>query len=95
MKTAILFIDGNNLYHNLKNMGIYPGNIDFQKFTDFICRKTSCFLKEVRYYNSMPTIKDGQKLYYSHLKFIDNLKKIPGFTVRTRKLQTHSNKELN
>ncbi len=42
----------------------------------------------------MPTLRDGRNLYFSHLRFIDDLKKIAKFSVHTRKLQVHSNKEL-
>ena len=91
---VIIFIDGNNLYHNLKQMKIKPSNLDFQKLTNFICTYFKCELKEARYYNSMPTLRDGKDLYFSHLKFIDDLRKIPKFTIHTRKLQVHSTKEL-
>jgi len=94
MKKAIIFIDGNNLYHNLKQMKIKPSNLDFKKLVDFICKHFNFNLREVRYYNSMPTLRDGKDLYYSHLKFIDGLKKISKFLIKTRKLQTHSTKEL-
>ncbi|MBU2496574.1 MAG: NYN domain-containing protein [Nanoarchaeota archaeon] len=94
MEEVIIFIDGNNLYHNLKEMKIKPKNLDFQKLTNFICKHFKVLLKEVKYYNSMPTLRDGKELYYSHLKFIDNLKKLPKFSVYTRKLQVHSTKEL-
>ncbi len=94
MKKAVIFIDGNNLYHNLKQMKIKPSNLDFKKLGDFICTQFKCELQEVRYYNSMPTLRDGKELYYAHLGFIDKLKKIPKFTVHTRKLQAHSTKEL-
>lgn len=94
MKEAIIFIDGNNFYHNLKQMKIKPSNIDFEKLTEFICNHFNLSLKEVKYYNSMPTLRDGKNLYYSHLKFIDELKRLPKFIVKTRKLQVHSTKEL-
>ena len=94
VKEAVIFIDGNNLYHNLKQMKIKPNNLDFSKLVDIICKKLKVSLKEARYYNSMPTLRDGKELYYSHLKFIDNLRKIPKFTIHTRKLQVHSTKEL-
>ena len=38
MKKAIIFIDGNNLYHNIKQMKIKPSNLDFKKLVDFICK---------------------------------------------------------
>jgi len=94
MKEVIVFIDGNNFYHNLKQMKIKPSNIDFGKLTEFIGQHFGVSLKEVRYYNSMPTLRDGKELYYSHLKFIDGLRKIPKFIIKTRKLQVHSTKEL-
>jgi len=94
MKKAVIFIDGNNLYHNLKQMKIKPSNLDFKKLVDFICKIFKCELREVRYYNSIPTMRDGKELYYSHLGFLDNLRKIPKFNIFTRKLQVHSTKEL-
>lgn len=91
---SIIFIDGNNLYHNVKQMKIKPSHLDFQKLANYICGKFGFELKKVIYYNSVPDIKDGKLLYYSHLKFIDELKNIPKFEVKTRKLQSHSTKEL-
>lgn len=75
-------------------MKIKPSSLDFQKLVNFICKHFDVELKEVRYYNSMPTLRDGKDLYFAHLKFIDDLRKIPKFTVHTRKLQVHSTKEL-
>ncbi|MBD3253023.1 NYN domain-containing protein [Candidatus Pacearchaeota archaeon] len=94
MKKAVIFIDGNNLYHNLKQIRIKPSNLDFKKLAVFICRIFKCDLQEVRYYNSMPTLRDGKELYYSHLGFLDDLRKTPKFTILIRKLQVHSTKEL-
>jgi len=91
---AIILIDGNNLYHNLIEMGIKPSHLDFQKLVSYICEHYNFELKKVIYYNSMPDLKDGKLLYYSHLKFIDRLRKLPKFEVKTRKLQVHSTKEL-
>ena len=93
-KKVIIFIDGNNLYHNLKQMKIKPSNINFKKLTEFIAEHFNLELKEVRYYNSMPTLRDGKDLYFSHLKFVDSLRKISRFIIYTRKLQVHSTKEL-
>ena len=83
-----------SLISNLKQMKIKPSNLDFQKLVNLICQQFNVELKEVRYYNSMPTLRDGKELYFSHLKFIDDLRKIPKFTIHTRKLQVHSTKEL-
>lgn len=94
MKKAVLFIDGNNIYHNLSHMGFNPNDLDFQKFAKAICDWFKCETQEVRYYNSMPSQRDGKELYLKHLKFIDELRKIPNFTIRTRHLQVHSTAEL-
>jgi len=91
---TIIFIDGNNLYHNLVEMGIKPSHLDFNKLVNYICEHYSFELKKVIYYNSVPDLKDGKILYYSHLKFIDDLRKLPKFEIKTRKLQIHSTKEL-
>ena len=93
-KKAVIFIDGNNLYHNLKQMKIKPSNLDFQKLVSYICKHFGVSLEQVNYYNSMPTLRDGKELYYSHLRFIDSIKKLPKFKVKTRKLQVHSTTEL-
>lgn len=94
MESAVIFIDGNNLYHNLKQIKFKPNNLDFSKFVNLICKHFNCNIQEARYYNSVPTLRDGKELYFSHLKFIDNLRKIPKFTIHTRKLQVHSTKEI-
>lgn len=91
---AMVFIDGNNFYHNIKGMKIKPGNVDFLKLSEYVCSFFSSRRKETVYYNSVPSIKDGKKLYYSHMKFLDGLKKLPRFTVKTRKLQRSSTEEV-
>lgn len=75
-------------------MGIKPSHLDFQKLVNYLCEHYKFNLMKVIYYNSMPDINDGKILYYSHLKFIDELRKIPKFEIKTRKLQVHSTKEL-
>ena len=92
--TAIVFIDGNNFYHNLKKIRVNPNHLDFQKLVKFVCNHFECDLKEVRYYNSKPDIRDGQITYYKHMSFLEELKRIPCFVVKTRKLQSHSTKEV-
>jgi uncharacterized LabA/DUF88 family protein len=87
---AIIFIDGNNLYHNIKAMGIGPGDIDFEKLVSFVCSEFKCNRKAVRYYNSEPDISDGSEKYYGAQRFFSGLRKI-GFVVNTRKLQKQSN----
>ena len=84
-RKAIVFIDGSNWYHNSKAL-VKPGNIDFIKLSKFICEHFDLNLNEVRYYNSIPDIADGEEVYYKHIKFLEKLKK-QGIIVNTRKLK--------
>jgi len=90
---AIIFIDGNNLYHNVLSMGVRPGNVDFKRFVDYACMKLRCRWTRAIYYNSVPDITDGDDVYYGHMKFLSEMRKIPGFEVKTRKLQKQSNEK--
>jgi len=83
-KLAIVFIDGNNLYHNLKTI-VKPSEIDFKKLADFICSKFNLNLKEIRYYNSIPDISNNEITYHKHLNFLSDLEK-QDIIVKTRKL---------
>ena len=92
-KTAIVFIDGNNWYHNSKCFLSKPADIDFNKLANFICTHFELNLVEIVYYNSVPDIRDGEAMYYRHLMYLSDLEK-QGIKVKTRKLQTTSTKEL-
>ena len=85
-RSAIIFIDGSNWYHNSKSFFNEGKRIDFNCLTKFICDKFNLELKEIRYYNAVPDISDNKEIYHNHLKFLDKLKK-DGITVRTRKLK--------
>ena len=90
---AIVFIDGNNFYHNLKHMGIPPGRVDFRRVCERVCEKYGLKLQRIIYYNSVPNIKTiGGENYRKHMSFLDGLK-AEGITVKTRKLQHLSNAE--
>jgi uncharacterized LabA/DUF88 family protein len=95
MKT-IVFIDGNNFYHNIKSM-IRPSLIDFEKLGRLVCSLFNCKLEEnkgIWYYNSVPSLKDGTVIYNKHVTFLNNLTKNPIFNVKTRKLQRRSTEEI-
>jgi len=94
MKTAIVFIDGNNLYHNLKHLDTTPSRIDMLKLSQIICSKLGLKCIKTKYYNSIPSILDGEEKYNKHMQFINSLKSLPTFEVYTRKLQRMSNKEI-
>lgn len=94
MEKAIVFIDGNNLYHNAKIMRMVPRPETISKMTEQICNYFKCEFKKAIYYNSIPSIDDGKDIYYNHLKFLDKIKALPKFEVKTRKLQRRSTAEI-
>jgi uncharacterized LabA/DUF88 family protein len=91
---ASVFIDGNNLYHNVNKLGIKAKDIDFEKLRNLVCEHFGVVHKRTFYYNSVPSIADGREAYHSHMRFLVNLGKIPAFEVKTRKLQHSSTKEV-
>ena len=99
-KKAILFIDGNNFYHNInlmnriKKMGIKAGHIDYLKLSEAVCSWFGVTRKKTRYYNSVPNVEDGKEMYWKHVNFLKRLEKLPKFEVVTRKLQRSSTKGI-
>ena len=91
-KKTIVFIDGNNWYHNTKKT-IDTKEIDFFKLAKFIANKFDLDVKQIRYYNSIPDISENPLIYHKHMEFLTNLKK-QGIKIFTRKLQKTSNKEI-
>jgi len=85
-KSAIVFIDGNNWYHNVKSIVKKPRGIDFEKLGVLICKKFDLNLVEIRYYNSVPDIELGEENYYKHMVFLAGLRR-KGVIVNTRKLK--------
>ena len=85
-KRAIVFVDGNNWYHNVKSLVAKPRGISFEKLGRLICERFDLELIEVRYYNSVPDIDLGEENYYKHMVFLAGLKK-KGVIVNTRKLK--------
>lgn len=94
VKKAIVFIDGNNLYHNSKCMGVKLNPSNISKLVQLVCSKFNCIFSKAIYYNSVPSIEDGSEMYYKHLKFLNEVAKLVNFEVKTRKLQRNSNKEV-
>ena len=92
MRKAILFIDANNWYHNLKNW-FKPSSIDIKKLSEFISKKMSINITEIRWYTSMPDISDNPLIYKNQRAFLGNLEK-QGVKIITRKLQKLSTKEI-
>jgi uncharacterized LabA/DUF88 family protein len=93
-KEAIVLIDGNNLYHNLRGVGLRPNQIDLYKLSLAVCSHFGLHYKTSGYYNSTPNISDGEAKYFKHVRFLSEISKLPGFYVKTRKLQRHSTREI-
>lgn len=93
---AIVFIDGNNLYHCLKDMGLKLPLESYPTLCVTICEKFGLNWEKTCYYNSVPTPKPGKEGigYWKHIDFLKALGNLPKFEVKTRKLQRRSNYEI-
>ncbi|MBU2562144.1 MAG: NYN domain-containing protein [Nanoarchaeota archaeon] len=71
-----IFIDGSNLYHNLKRFGIKI------KFEDIIKRiETKREIVDIFYYTALLDKSIDEKKYKDHKRFLDKIKKIPNFNI--------------
>ncbi|MFH1270095.1 MAG: NYN domain-containing protein [Nanoarchaeota archaeon] len=84
-----IFIDGSNLYHSLKDLGIRK--IDFKKILGFLTKDK--LLISTFYYNAPLDISMNQDKYWEQQKFFNELKKIPDFNVVLCKLRKHKRKD--
>ena len=71
-----IFIDGSNLYHNLKRFGIKT------KFEDIINNiETKRKIVDIFYYTALLDKSINEDKYKEHKRFLDKIKKIPNFHV--------------
>src|SRR3989344_7490148 len=91
-KKAIVFVDANNWYHNLKRW-FTPSEIDISKVVNFIAKEKKLEVLEIRWYASVLSIEDNKLDYMKHMNFLSILQG-NGIRVITRKLQRLSNKEI-
>ncbi len=92
VRKAVIFVDANNWYHNLK-YSTKPSNVDICRLGEFISRKYDFDILEIRWYTSMPDRQDNEYKYKMQRSFLGHLQK-QGVKIVTRKLQKLSNKEL-
>jgi len=85
-KRAIMFVDGNNWYHNVKSVVAKPRGIDFRRLADMIAGRFDLEIVGIRYYNSVPDIEFSEEVYYKHMVFLAGLKH-KGLNVNTVKLK--------
>ncbi len=77
---VIIFIDGSNFYHSVKDtFDIHDNQIDFQKLIDVL--RNGRLLVGVYYYNAALDIKYNKDVYWKQQKFFADLRKIPGFNI--------------
>jgi len=84
-----IFIDGSNLYHSLKKIGIEK--IDFQKLIRFLSEGK--LLVSTYYYNAPLDISVDSRKYWEQQRFFNILKKIPDFKIVLCKLKKHKENE--
>ncbi len=74
-----IFIDGSNVYHNLKNL--FPDkksfDFNFEKFTNYLVKDR--FLFKIYYYNAPLDIMQDKEKYIKQQKFFDKIKRITNF----------------
>lgn len=92
MLKAIVFVDANNWYHNVKKF-FDAGIVDITKVAKLLCEAKGYELAGINWYASTPSIADGEAMYYRHMAFLERLEK-EGVKVVTRKLQRLSNEEI-
>jgi len=85
-RRAVVFVDGNNWYHNVKSIFKKPRVVDIERLAKLVCDKFDLKLVEIRYYNSIPDIGLGEENYYKHMVFLAKLKN-RGLKVNTTRLK--------
>ena len=85
---VIIFIDGSNLYHIIRNMfrpSLKLKHFNFGKFTKFISGKNK--LIRTYYYNSPLDRKKDSESYKKQQKFFEKLNRIPDFKLILCRMQ--------
>jgi uncharacterized LabA/DUF88 family protein len=91
MSKAVVLIDGGYLAKVLENVFHRP-SFDFEKFSDYLCKKADCQRVRTYYYycppyQSNPPTALERKRYSDFSKFTDYLKTIPRLDFRFGRLQ--------
>lgn len=85
-----IFIDGSNLYHSLKRLGIVD-KLNFEKLIDELLRGRE--LINVYYYIAQLDFETNPEKYWKHQKFLNKLKEIPKFNIILCTLRKIKDKE--
>ena len=76
---VMVFIDGSNVYHIVKNMfpDKKPNDFNFEKFVEYIVKDRK--LVKVYYYNAPLDRRKDKRGYIKQQKFFDKIQRIPNF----------------
>ncbi len=80
MNRVMVFIDGSNLYHNLRG-GYDRTDIDFAKFCESLCGGSRELLRGY-YYNALLDQSREPESYRKQQRFLDRLRRVPNLEVR-------------
>jgi uncharacterized LabA/DUF88 family protein len=91
MERVMVFVDGSNLYHGLKET-LGHARVDFQRFCSQLCG-SSRRLVHVHYYNVPLRQADDPARYARQQKFFAQLRKIPHSTIHLGRLVDRERQE--
>jgi uncharacterized LabA/DUF88 family protein len=82
-----IFIDGSNLYHNVKSLfpDKKPMSFNFEKFIRFLLKGRE--LVSIYYYNSPVDREKDEDGYRKQQKFFDKIRRIPKFNLLLCRMQ--------
>ncbi len=86
MKRVMIFIDGSNFYHNLKQ-GFQKTQIDFSKLINKLAEPNRELVRTY-YYNAPVDRNVNEEEYKKQQKFFEAIKKIDSFEVKLGRLQS-------
>ena len=90
-KRVMIFIDGSNFYHSVKDTWTFEdADIDFKRLISDLVRKRH--LISVKYYNAALDRGKNLEKYKKQQIFFSELRKIPGFEVHLVKMRKHIEK---
>lgn len=87
-KRVMIFIDGSNFYHGLKNV-VRRVNINFEKLAQKLCGERE--LVRVYYYNAPVKREESEERYRAQQKFFSALDDVPYLTTKLGRLEKRGN----
>jgi len=87
VKRTIAFVDGQNLYHNVRTaFGYTHPNYDIEKLARAVCTLKNWQLDHVYFYTGIPTLADNPRWHDFWTKKLAALGRVPNVTVYSRPL---------